>query len=163
VGGVAGGVTVCAWGSRGSADGGGGMLGGAGVRRGGVGDGGGGGGPQCGGDEGVGVGLLWGGGGGGTPRMADFTRLRELGRSKTGFQARTHPKFAGQQAAAALPISQRPGSTRSNSQQVRDTWNVQAIIPAAWTKRSSMDPTVFVRESTSGGRTLPLLKQLSWL
>jgi len=78
-----------------------------------------------------------------------ITRIRDLGRVELGSSTYALRSLLDNKPAAALPISQRPGSNAlQTSQQVRDTMErLKKSFPEGVDYRIAYDPTVFVRES----------------
>ncbi len=78
-----------------------------------------------------------------------ITRIRDLGRVELGSSTYALRSLLDNKPAAALPISQRPGSNAlQTSQQVRDTMErLKKSFPEGVDYRIVYDPTVFVRES----------------
>jgi multidrug efflux pump len=78
-----------------------------------------------------------------------ITRVRDLGRVELGSSTYALRSLLDNKPAAALPISQRPGSNAlQTSQQVRDTMErLKKSFPEGVDYRIAYDPTVFVRES----------------
>ena len=78
-----------------------------------------------------------------------ITRVRDLGRVELGSSTYALRSLLDNKPAAALPISQRPGSNAlETSQQVRDTMErLKKSFPEGVDYRIAYDPTVFVRES----------------
>jgi multidrug efflux pump len=78
-----------------------------------------------------------------------ITRIRDLGRVELGSSTYALRSLLDNQPAAALPISQRPGSNAlQTSQQVRDTMErLKKSFPEGVDYKIAYDPTVFVRES----------------
>jgi multidrug efflux pump len=78
-----------------------------------------------------------------------ITRIRDLGRVELGSSTYALRSLLDNKPAAALPISQRPGSNAlQTSQQVRDTMErLKKSFPEGVTYKIAYDPTVFVRES----------------
>ncbi len=78
-----------------------------------------------------------------------ITRIRDLGRVELGSSTYALRSLLDNKPAAALPISQRPGSNAlETSQQVRDTMErLKKSFPEGVDYRIAYDPTVFVRES----------------
>jgi len=78
-----------------------------------------------------------------------ITRVRDLGRVELGSSTYALRSLLDNKPAAALPISQRPGSNAlQTSQQVRDTMaRLKKSFPEGVDYKIAYDPTVFVRES----------------
>jgi multidrug efflux pump len=78
-----------------------------------------------------------------------ITRIRDLGRVELGSSTYALRSLLDNKPAAALPISQRPGSNALlTSQQVRDTMErLKKSFPEGVDYKIAYDPTVFVRES----------------
>jgi multidrug efflux pump len=78
-----------------------------------------------------------------------ITRIRDLGRVELGSSTYALRSLLDNKPAAALPISQRPGSNAlATSQQVRDTMErLKKSFPEGVDYKIAYDPTVFVRES----------------
>jgi multidrug efflux pump len=78
-----------------------------------------------------------------------ITRVRDLGRVELGSSTYALRSLLDNKPAAALPISQRPGSNAlETSQQVRDTMErLKKSFPEGVDYKIAYDPTVFVRES----------------
>ena len=78
-----------------------------------------------------------------------ITRIRDLGRVELGSSTYALRSLLDNKPAAALPISQRPGSNAlQTSQQVRDTMErLKKSFPEGVDYKIAYDPTVFVRES----------------
>jgi multidrug efflux pump len=78
-----------------------------------------------------------------------ITRIRDLGRVELGSSTYALRSLLDNKPAAALPISQRPGSNAlQTSQQVRDTMDrLKKSFPEGVDYKIVYDPTVFVRES----------------
>src|SRR5712675_187959 len=78
-----------------------------------------------------------------------ITRIRDVGRVELGSSTYALRSLLDNKPAAALPISQRPGSNAlQTSQQVRDTMErLKKSFPEGVDYRIAYDPTVFVRES----------------
>jgi multidrug efflux pump len=78
-----------------------------------------------------------------------ITRIRDLGRVELGSSTYALRSLLDNKPAAALPISQRPGSNAlETSQQVRDTMaRLKKSFPEGVDYKIVYDPTVFVRES----------------
>ena len=78
-----------------------------------------------------------------------ITRVRDLGRVELGSSTYALRSLLDNKPAAALPISQRPGSNAlQTSQQVRDTMErLKKSFPEGVDYKIAYDPTVFVRES----------------
>jgi multidrug efflux pump len=79
----------------------------------------------------------------------EITRIRDLGRVELGSSTYALRSLLDNKFAAALPISQRPGSNAlATSQQVRDTMErLKKSFPEGVDYKIAYDPTVFVRES----------------
>jgi multidrug efflux pump len=79
----------------------------------------------------------------------EITRIRDLGRVELGSSTYALRSLLDNKHAAALPISQRPGSNAlETSQQVRDTMaRLKKTFPEGVDYSIVYDPTVFVRES----------------
>jgi multidrug efflux pump len=79
----------------------------------------------------------------------EVTRVRDLGRVELGSSTYALRSLLDNKPAAALPISQRPGSNALlTSQQVRDTMErLKKSFPEGVDYRIAYDPTIFVRES----------------
>src|SRR4030088_3449801 len=79
----------------------------------------------------------------------EITRIRDVGRVELGSSTYALRSLLDNKFAAALPISQRPGSNAlATSQQVRDTMErLKKSFPEGVDYKISYDPTVFVRES----------------
>jgi len=78
-----------------------------------------------------------------------ITRIRDLGRVELGSSTYALRSLLDNKPAAALPISQRPGSNAlETSQQVRDTMErLKKSFPEGVDYKIVYDPTIFVRES----------------
>ncbi len=78
-----------------------------------------------------------------------ITRIRDLGRVELGSSTYALRSLLDNKPAAALPISQRPGSNAlETSLQVRDTMErLKKSFPEGVDYKIAYDPTVFVRES----------------
>jgi len=78
-----------------------------------------------------------------------ITRIRDLGRVELGSSTYALRSLLDNKPAAALPISQRPGSNAlQTSQQVRETMErLKKSFPEGVDYKIAYDPTVFVRES----------------
>src|SRR3982075_2063084 len=78
-----------------------------------------------------------------------ITRVRDVGRVELGSSTYALRSLLDNKPAAALPISQRPGSNAlQTSQQVRDTMErLKKSFPEGVDYSIVYDPTVFVRES----------------
>jgi multidrug efflux pump len=78
-----------------------------------------------------------------------ITRIRDLGRVELGSSTYALRSLLDNKPAAALPISQRPGSNAlETSQQVRETMErLKKSFPEGVDYKIVYDPTVFVRES----------------
>jgi multidrug efflux pump len=78
-----------------------------------------------------------------------ITRIRDVGRVELGSSTYALRSLLDNKFAAALPISQRPGSNAlATSQQVRDTMErLKKSFPEGVDYKIAYDPTVFVRES----------------
>ena len=78
-----------------------------------------------------------------------ITRIRDLGRVELGSSTYALRSLLDNKPAAALPISQRPGSNAlQTSQQVRETMErLKKAFPEGVDYKIVYDPTVFVRES----------------
>src|SRR5437763_1837886 len=78
-----------------------------------------------------------------------ITRIRDLGRVELGSSTYAQRSLLDNKPAAALPISQRPGSNAlQTSQQVCDTMErLKKSFPEGVDYKIAYDPTVFVRES----------------
>jgi len=78
-----------------------------------------------------------------------ITRIRDVGRVELGSSTYALRSLLDNKPAAALPISQRPGSNAlQTSQQVRDTMErLKKSFPEGVDYTIAYDPTVFVRES----------------
>jgi multidrug efflux pump len=79
----------------------------------------------------------------------EITRIRDVGRVELGSSTYALRSLLDNKFAAALPISQRPGSNAlATSQQVRDTMErLKKSFPEGVDYKIAYDPTVFVRES----------------
>jgi multidrug efflux pump len=79
----------------------------------------------------------------------EITRVRDVGRVELGSSTYALRSLLDNKFAAALPISQRPGSNAlATSQQVRDTMErLKKSFPEGVDYKIAYDPTVFVRES----------------
>jgi multidrug efflux pump len=79
----------------------------------------------------------------------EITRIRDLGRVELGSSTYALRSLLDNKPAAALPISQRPGSNAlETSQQVRDTMErLKKSFPEGVDYKIVYDPTIFVRES----------------
>src|SRR5207249_590341 len=82
-------------------------------------------------------------------KNGQITRIRDLGRVELGSSTYALRSLLDNKPAAALPISQRPGSNAlQTSQQVRDTMErLKKSFPEGVDYKIAYDPTVFVRES----------------
>src|ERR1700716_1468542 len=82
-------------------------------------------------------------------KNGQITRIRDLGRVELGSSTYALRSLLNNKPAAALPISQRPGSNALlTSQQVRDTMErLKRSFPEGVDYKIVYDPTVFVRES----------------
>jgi multidrug efflux pump len=82
-------------------------------------------------------------------KNGQITRIRDLGRVELGSSTYALRSLLDNKPAAALPISQRPGSNAlQTSQQVRDTMaRLKKSFPEGVDYKIVYDPTVFVRES----------------
>jgi multidrug efflux pump len=82
-------------------------------------------------------------------KNGQITRIRDLGRVELGSSTYALRSLLDNKPAAALPISQRPGSNAlETSQQVRDTMErLKKSFPEGVDYRIAYDPTIFVRES----------------
>jgi len=82
-------------------------------------------------------------------KNGQITRIRDLGRVELGSSTYALRSLLDNKPAAALPISQRPGSNAlQTSQQVRDTMErLKKSFPEGVNYKIVYDPTVFVRES----------------
>ena len=82
-------------------------------------------------------------------KNGQITRIRDLGRVELGSSTYALRSLLDNKPAAALPISQRPGSNAlETSQQVRDTMaRLKKSFPEGVDYKIAYDPTVFVRES----------------
>src|ERR1700675_2739750 len=78
-----------------------------------------------------------------------ITRIRDLGRVELGSSTYALRSLLDNKPAAAIPISQRPGSNAlQTSQQVRETMErLKKSFPEGVDYKIVYDPTVFVRES----------------
>jgi multidrug efflux pump len=78
-----------------------------------------------------------------------ITRIRDVGRVELGSSTYALRSLLDNKSAAALPISQRPGSNAlETSQQVRETMErLKKSFPEGVDYKIVYDPTVFVRES----------------
>jgi multidrug efflux pump len=78
-----------------------------------------------------------------------ITRIRDLGRVELGSSTYALRSLLDNKPAAALPISQRPGSNAlETSRQVRETMErLKKSFPEGVDYKIVYDPTVFVRES----------------
>ena len=78
-----------------------------------------------------------------------ITRIRDLGHVELGSSTYALRSLLDNKPAAAIPISQRPGSNAlQTSQQVRDTMErLKKSFPEGVDYKIVYDPTVFVRES----------------
>jgi len=78
-----------------------------------------------------------------------ITRVRDVGRVELGSSTYALRSLLDNKPAAALPISQRPGSNAlETSQQVRETMErLKKSFPEGVDYKIVYDPTVFVRES----------------
>ena len=79
----------------------------------------------------------------------EITRIRDLGRVELGSSTYALRSLLDNKSAAAIPISQRPGSNAlETSQQVRDTMaRLKQGFPQGVDYSIVYDPTVFVRQS----------------
>jgi multidrug efflux pump len=79
----------------------------------------------------------------------EITRIRDVGRVELGSSTYALRSLLDNKNAAAIPISQRPGSNAlATSQQVRETMaRLKKTFPEGVDYRIVYDPTVFVRES----------------
>ncbi len=79
----------------------------------------------------------------------EITRVRDLGRVELGSSTYALRSLLDNKAAAALPISQRPGSNAlETSTQVRETMErLKKNFPEGVDYKIAYDPTVFVRDS----------------
>ena len=79
----------------------------------------------------------------------EITRVRDLGRVELGSSTYALRSLLDNRPAAALPISQRPGSNALlTSQQVRETMErLKKNFPEGVDYKIVYDPTIFVRES----------------
>jgi multidrug efflux pump len=82
-------------------------------------------------------------------RNGQITRIRDVGRVELGSSTYALRSLLDNKPAAALPISQRPGSNAlQTSQQVRETMErLKKSFPEGVDYKIVYDPTVFVRES----------------
>jgi multidrug efflux pump len=82
-------------------------------------------------------------------KNGQITRIRDLGRVELGSSTYALRSLLDNKPAAALPISQRPGSNAlETSQQVRDTMErLKKSFPEGVDYKIAYDPTIFVRES----------------
>jgi multidrug efflux pump len=82
-------------------------------------------------------------------RDGQITRIRDVGRVELGSSTYALRSLLDNKPAAALPISQRPGSNAlQTSQQVRETMErLKKSFPEGVDYKIVYDPTVFVRES----------------
>jgi len=82
-------------------------------------------------------------------KNGQITRIRDLGRVELGSSTYALRSLLDNKPAAALPISQRPGSNAlQTSQQVRETMErLKKSFPEGVDYKIVYDPTVFVRES----------------
>jgi multidrug efflux pump len=82
-------------------------------------------------------------------KNGQITRIRDLGRVELGSSTYALRSLLDNKPAAALPISQRPGSNAlETSQQVRETMErLKKSFPEGVDYKIVYDPTVFVRES----------------
>jgi multidrug efflux pump len=82
-------------------------------------------------------------------KNGQITRIRDVGRVELGSSTYALRSLLDNKPAAALPISQRPGSNAlETSQQVRETMErLKKSFPEGVDYRIVYDPTVFVRES----------------
>ncbi len=82
-------------------------------------------------------------------KNGQITRIRDLGRVELGSSTYALRSLLDNKPAAAIPISQRPGSNAlQTSQQVRDTMErLKKSFPEGVDYKIVYDPTVFVRES----------------
>jgi multidrug efflux pump len=82
-------------------------------------------------------------------KNGQITRIRDVGRVELGSSTYALRSLLNNKPAAALPISQRPGSNAlQTSQQVRDTMErLKKSFPEGVDYKIVYDPTVFVRES----------------
>jgi multidrug efflux pump len=78
-----------------------------------------------------------------------ITRVRDVGRVELGSSTYALRSLLDNKPAAALPISQRPGSNAlQTSQQVRETMErLKKTFPEGVDYKIVYDPTIFVRES----------------
>src|SRR6202162_625611 len=79
----------------------------------------------------------------------EITRIRDVGRVELGSSTYALRSLLDNKFAAALPISQRPGSNAlQTSQQVRETRErLKQAFPEGVDYKIVYDPTIFVRES----------------
>src|SRR3982075_310283 len=82
-------------------------------------------------------------------KNGQITRIRDLGRVELGSSTYALRSLLDNKPAAAIPISQRPGSNAlQTSQQVRETMErLKKSFPEGVDYKIVYDPTVFVRES----------------
>lgn len=82
-------------------------------------------------------------------KNGQITRIRDVGRVELGSSTYALRSLLNNKSAAALPISQRPGSNAlQTSQQVRETMErLKKSFPEGVDYSIVYDPTVFVRES----------------
>jgi multidrug efflux pump len=82
-------------------------------------------------------------------KNGQITRIRDVGRVELGSSTYALRSLLDNKPAAALPISQRPGSNAlETSQQVRDTMErLKKSFPEGVDYKIVYDPTTFVRES----------------
>src|ERR1700716_535141 len=82
-------------------------------------------------------------------KNGQITRIRDLGRVELGSSTYALRSLLDNKPAAAIPISQRPGSNAlATSQQVRETMErLKKSFPEGVDYKIAYDPTVFVRES----------------
>jgi multidrug efflux pump len=82
-------------------------------------------------------------------KNGQITRIRDVGRVELGSSTYALRSLLDNKPAAALPISQRPGSNAlQTSQQVRETMErLKKTFPEGVDYKIVYDPTVFVRES----------------
>ena len=82
-------------------------------------------------------------------RDGQITRVRDVGRVELGSSTYALRSLLDNKPAAALPISQRPGSNAlQTSQQVRETMErLKKSFPEGVDYKIVYDPTIFVRES----------------
>src|SRR6266850_805739 len=82
-------------------------------------------------------------------KNGQITRIRDLGRVELGSSTYALRSLLDNKPAAAIPISQRPGSNAlETSQQVRETMErLKKSFPEGVDYKIVYDPTVFVRES----------------